>query len=308
MPERATMSMSDEDVLALLASSFAVPNLEPTYESLRDVRMLAARKQSGDLRPRRARVVVTWRRRFAVVGVMVATAVVGTGTAFAAGAPVPEPLRALAVEVGLPVTPPAVVNVQNDTSTLQSDLASKSPHSDTSTVHAAQALAGALGKLDAPDRAQVEPQSHRVLQAACHALLGGPATLHPSLWKPVDGSDLPHVCNHISPSVPTVTPGSFPTGRTPGTGETGNGGGPGRGDSPSTGNSVPGTVVGGHAGPGTGSGGQRPTSQHRGPPSYGGSGSWSDGGPGSAPSGGGLGTDPGSYRPDGRSEGQGSGY
>ncbi len=294
MAENATMPMSDDDILDLLASSFAVPSLEPTYEALRDVRLLAARKQSGELRPRRARVVVTWRRRFAVVGVIVATAVVGTGTAFAAGAPVPEPLRALAVAVGLPVTPPAVVNVQNDTSTLQSDLASKSTSSDTSTARAAQVLAGALVKLDSPDRAQVEPHSNRVLQAACHALLGGPSAVHPSLWKPVEGSALPEACMHNAPSGPTASPGSFPTGRGVDGGGTGHGGVTSGTGSTHTHSSVPGSVGGGHNGSGTGSGGTRPT-PHAGPPSYGGSGSSAPGGSSSVPSGGGIGTGPGSY-------------
>ncbi len=306
MTEPATMPMSDEDILDLLASSFAVPNLEPTYESLRDVRLLAVRKQTGELRRRRAPVVVTWRRRFVVVGAIVATAVVGTGTAFAAGAPVPEPLRALAVAVGLPVTPPAVVSVQNDTSTLQGDLAPKSTSTVTNTARAAQVLAGALGKLNPPDRAKVEPQSQRVLQAACHALLGGSAASHSS-FEPTVGSAIPELCMHNSPSVPTGSPGSFPTGRSVGGGGTGIGGVTGGTGFTHTRSSVPGTVVGGHNGSGTSSGSTRPTS-HGGPPSYGGSGSWSEGGPDSGSSAGSLGSVPGSFRLPGGNEGESSGY
>jgi hypothetical protein len=189
MTEPTAPGRSDDDLLVLLGAALAPTELTPAPERLRELEMLVARRRSGELRLRRPRVVVGWRRRVAVVGVAFGVVVVATGTAFAAGAPIPEPLRALAVDVGLPITPPALARLHDAADALQGDLQHGSSATTTQTERDAEALALAIRGLDDNERSTEAAGPQRLLAEACQSLADQPgATVPPAACTPADAS------------------------------------------------------------------------------------------------------------------------
>ena len=167
--------------------------------------------RSAPARPARPRPVVVrpryrhgWRRPGVVLSTVLGSLILGSGVAFAAGAPIPRSVRTVANEMGLPIASPAVATARQATSTLHDDLqqlglapgdtedhgdraVSGSAATRAATARAAQSLASQLGQLDPQQRAQVGGQSDQLLQQACQALYDG------GLTSKADGPDRPAV-------------------------------------------------------------------------------------------------------------------
>ena len=298
MSDRASPPMSDDALIQLLADAWAPPRLEPRPASVAEVRLAFARGADAGAGPLWRRLVSRpragrgWRARLALSAATVGVVVVGAGTAFAAGAPVPAPLRQFAYDVGLPVTPPALVEVQGDAQTVRADLAPGSGASPGTTAHDAGALARALRQLSPAERASVTwPEG--VLARACRLFSVQPASASASASTVPDASEacppagaspgsgqwgggsLPTHGTGVQPGGPSSTHGSPPGAGQSGSSGTGasNGGQPGSSGS-GAGNRQP--SPGSGSSPGSGPGGGRP-------PSGGGSGA-STGGQGSGQS------------------------
>lgn len=170
MSDRPAQAMSDEALLDLLAAACIPATSEPTPEAVAEVRLMlawrAGHRQRWRWIPGR---VQRWRPRLAIASGAAGVVVLGAGTAFAAGAPLPPPVRALAYDIGLPVTPPAVVQVQDDAQALRTDLARGSGASPSETARDADQLAHALRSLAPGERSSVTSSQH-VLDRACQAL------------------------------------------------------------------------------------------------------------------------------------------
>lgn len=270
MPDRHLHSLTDDELLAVLGSAMALPAQEPPPAAIEDLRSLLAqrsRPRRGDglaaRLARRAWRPTGWRARLAVAGAGAAAVAFAGGTAFALGAPMPAPVRSLAYDLGLPVTPPAVVAAQDAARAVQNDLASSSATSQADTVRDVQTLAHSLLGLS-PGERLTEGWPERVFAQACRAMASRPATPGSTSSRPV------FVCTQSSASpttpagrsgtgggAPGGTGGTSPTGRstTPASpasnGQTPSG--PGRSPSGSGGNQ--GQPTGGPGGRGAGQGG-----------------------------------------------------
>jgi hypothetical protein len=224
MPDRASRP-ADEALLADLAAVLAPEDVRPPESTIRALRAAVA-----DMEPTvaRRRAGAGWvRHRWAVAGGAVALLTLGTGTAFAAGVPVPPAIRILATDLGLPVTPQPVVDVRNATTSLQQTLRSASAN----PVIAA-ATAGRLAKLiqDLPpsQRAQVPAIASELLRQACRQVFpssGGPTVTHGGNGGPTGWPGCPAVSARQGiPSGSTGRPASAATSPEP----SGQGSSPGR--------------------------------------------------------------------------------
>lgn len=257
MVDRSGPSLSDDELLAALGEALAADHVEPPPAAVADVRLLLTTRPTGGLGRLRGRLtdlrwrLSGWRARLAVAGAAVGLVLVGSGTAFALGAPVPPPVRALAYDIGLPVTPPAVVDVRNAASAVQSDIAPASRTNQAATLRDTQALGHALAGLTPDERISVG-SSWRIFAQACRDIssrFGRQSTPH----EP--GTPVPS-CAQSNPlsSTPASPPRGGPPGgeQTPGTGTRTST--PGRGGPPFSGSS-PGGRGGGAGGSGGGDGG-----------------------------------------------------
>ncbi|MGD0882057.1 MAG: hypothetical protein ABSB09_10865 [Acidimicrobiales bacterium] len=285
MPESQTPGTGDDPLLNLLAAAMAPADTTPPEATVVALRTAVASMSPAPARRRTLAGWTGWRgRRWAVAGAVVATVTLGTGTAFAAGIPVPPPIRILATDIGLPVTPQPVVNVQNAVSSLQTQLQS-TPPDPARTAAAAGKLSTLIHQLDPAQRNQVGALPTQVLQQACRAVY--PTTGLSA--APVGGwSGCPTTAPAGSPSPGPATGSSLPTT----TSTTVSGG--------STGGTAPARPGGWNpsGNPTTGpAGGSTPSGTHPWPPttsvpgrgSGGGSGGWGPGSGSGSGSGGGAG-------------------
>ncbi|HEY5244461.1 MAG TPA: hypothetical protein VIJ60_02250, partial [Acidimicrobiales bacterium] len=194
---------AEEALLARLELALApTVTVEPSAHGLEALRAAVRAEwepqpRSVPARPARPRPVVVrpryrhgWRRPGVVLSAVLGSLILGSGVAFAAGAPIPRSVRTVANEMGLPIASPAVATARQATSTLHDDLqqlglapAGTEDHGDravsasaaarAATARAAQSLASQLGQLDPQQRAQVGGQSDQLLQQACQALYAG---------------------------------------------------------------------------------------------------------------------------------------
>ncbi|HMK98777.1 MAG TPA: hypothetical protein VK428_01165 [Acidimicrobiales bacterium] len=268
MTDRPVSTLSDDDLLELLAEAWAPAALDPSPVSVTEVRLAFIRATELGTRAHRRRLVPrplrgrgwSWRARLAVAGAAIGVVVAGAGTAFAAGAPVPSPVRQLAYDIGLPVTPPAVVQVQSDARSVRADLAAGSAAGAGATAQDAGALARALRQLSPAERASVT-WSQRVLSRACRLLSAEQTSTSPT------SSAAAATCQGFGPSYPAgggrgTAPqqngGAGPYGVPGSTGTSGRGAGGPQPGSGAPGGSQPGRGGSGNGGPGAsaGSGGQ----------------------------------------------------
>ena len=167
MPDRGAPRFGEEALLADLASALAPDDVLPPATTVQALRSAVA-----DMTPAvaRRRPAAGWvRHRWAVAGGAVALLTLGTGTAFAAGVPVPPAMRILATDIGLPVTPQPVVDVRNATSSLQQTL--RSARADPAgTAANARRLAQLIHDLPPSQRAEVPVIAPRLLHQACRQL------------------------------------------------------------------------------------------------------------------------------------------
>ncbi len=208
MADRRTPSPSDEELLARLHNVMAPGALQPPPAAVHDVRLLLAGRSLPSRRPGprlsgRRPLLSGWRARLGVAGATVGAVVVAGGTAFALGAPVPEPVRALAYDLGLPVTPPAVVQVQSAAQTVRSDLAPASGASRATTVRDTRALGSALRGLE-PNELPSVRSSERVYARACRDLAAPSGMSAP----PSNQRRQAQGCTSSGSVAPTPTPGN----------------------------------------------------------------------------------------------------
>lgn len=254
MVDRPVPAMSDDELLAALSRAMAPEHVEPSPTAVADVRLLLTARTSGGRHPLRARLadlrwrLTGWRARLAVAGATVGVVVVAGGTAFALGAPVPAPVRALAYDLGLPVTAPAVVQVQNAAHAVQSDLVPSSGVNQATRVRDTRTLAHALAGLNPNERLSVG-SSWRIFAQACRDISATSGTPTPAAPPtPVPG------CTQSSAVSPT--PAGRAGGNPAGGHEPASGGRttpPGRPGGPPSGSNPPGH--GGSGGDGGGAGG-----------------------------------------------------
>ncbi len=167
MPESRSPGTGEDPLLDLLSAAMAPADCAPPEATVLALRRAVASMTPA---PTRRHALAGWRgHRWAVVGALAASVTVGTGTAFAAGVPVPPPIRVLATDIGLPVTPQPVVDVENATSALQIQLRSVPPD-PARTALAAGDLSTLVHQLDPSQRSQVGPTATQVLQQACRAV------------------------------------------------------------------------------------------------------------------------------------------
>jgi len=224
MTDAADPLRSDERLLGLLGAAlpaFGSEHAEPSTRELAALHHALARRaeQSSHATLRR------WgQRRWAIPVVVSAVVVGGTGTAFAAGTPLPGPLRGAASTIGLPVDSPAVSSVRRATRSLSEDLAAPTPN-PRMIAHDAQVLGTDLGHLGSHDRTRVGTTPSKLLVQARKVLATQPPTAPPN--QPAGTDD--HPAGQPAPprpydghdrGGPTSGPGS-------GTGDHGSGGSPG---------------------------------------------------------------------------------
>ena len=166
MPDRPS-SMGDDQLLAALGATLAPAQLDPPAAS-----MARLRHDFRGAAPIPGRV--SWggrlHRPVAVGAAVLGTVVVGAGTAFAAGVPMPTAVRTIAYDVGLPVTAPAIQSVKDATGAVQSDVVPGSTATPAATERDVHNLQSALGHLDQSQQAQVGPASQKAIDKACQHL------------------------------------------------------------------------------------------------------------------------------------------
>lgn len=186
--------LSDDEMLALL-KSVAPARREPSEEGVRKVLMLVSNRADAPLPFRVPRFAKRHRALF-IVGAIAGTVLVGGGSAFAAGVPVPEPLRALAVHLGLPVTTPAVASAENAIQALRADLNTRSRKQTLQVARDTRAAVNALNRLDPHDRARLNTEFRSALTEACQALS---ASSVPSVKSGIGGA-----CSKVKSVTPTT--------------------------------------------------------------------------------------------------------
>jgi len=186
--------LSDEDLLARLAESFSIEDIEPDASTLRQLSIAVAALHQPEP-PRLPRVTLQRRLRPAVLaGTVLGALVAGTGISYAVGVPIPAAVRSIARTVGLAKAPPVstsqatatpppttavspvVQRARQAESTLHQALASG--HSSPATIsHDSAALAHKLaqvGQLHATGAVGASNDGHHLLDQACRQLTGEP--------------------------------------------------------------------------------------------------------------------------------------
>src|SRR5581483_5943688 len=152
-------------LLDTLAMALEPPTVEPTASELFALRVaVASHHAPASAAPARAARVPWWRRPWAVASLATGMALAGTSAAMATGAaPVPDPVRAVAHAIGLPVDSPAVVQVQRATDNLQRDLSKPAATPPAQATRDAERLQQKLSNLSPSDRARVGAEPNRTL-------------------------------------------------------------------------------------------------------------------------------------------------
>jgi len=162
-----TESRRDLALLDTLAVALEPPTVEPTASELFALRVAVASHHAPapDARTRPGARVPWWRQPWAVASLATGMALAGTSAAMATGAaPVPDPVRAVAHAIGLPVDSPAVVQVQRATDNLQHDLSKPASTPSSQATRDAERLQQKLSNLSPSDRARVGAEPNRTLE------------------------------------------------------------------------------------------------------------------------------------------------
>jgi hypothetical protein len=270
--------LTDDDLLDLLATALAPESIRPTPAEHEQLRLTLACESVPAERPQTPRKLISLRRLPHPVAAAVVVAALTTGGAAAAVKTdtLPGPLRSLASAVGLPVTSPALQQVDNDLTALRTAL----QLGDASAIRSDAAVLGRdLDALNPDDRVTVDGEVNLLLAQA-----DGWLSAHPS----VSGGDVE---------------GGDDNGVTGGA--SGRGGpGSGSGDGSQTPEPRLNTSNSGHGGDDSSSGGPGPGS---GSGSTSGEGTSGDGGDGSSGTTPGSGQDPATSGSGGSGGGSGSG-
>ncbi|HLI16105.1 MAG TPA: hypothetical protein VKV23_08670 [Acidimicrobiales bacterium] len=191
--ERSELAASLERALRAPADRPSSEELARLRAALEVVPLLAASSTPGARRAPRLLVA-------AVLACLAALAVA------AARPPLPTPLRALAVSIGLPVDDAAVAAVKGRIAALEAALVERDPRRARS---AAAALRASLGRLSRGDEAKVQPEAGRIL-ALAEQLLAASGAPETGGTPPPTSSPPPRSTVAPSASTPSVTlpPGS----------------------------------------------------------------------------------------------------
>ena len=186
MPDRRISERGDDALLAQLAVAMA-PDGHPA-PGVDHRRAPCSRGGAGCHRRAQHRLALWAHRKWAVAAAAVALLTLGTGTAFAAGVPVPPAVRVLATDIGLPITPQPVVDVRNATSSLQQQLRAN-PTDPLGTALAASHLAKLIEALPASQQSSVPAIASQLLHQACQQAFpstGGQAVGSPARTGPAE--------------------------------------------------------------------------------------------------------------------------
>lgn len=169
------MAADNAELVELLRAALAPTELEPPAEGL-----LALQRAVADLKGAGGRQrPVWWRRPWAVGAATVVTVLGGSSAAFAAGAPMPTPVRALAHYIGLPVTAPDVYALHNYESQLARTLQHPNPD-PKATAEAARQVSEQLRRLSPDDRRAQGAEPAQLLDRAQQVLAGRHESDHPA--------------------------------------------------------------------------------------------------------------------------------
>lgn len=151
--------MSDEELLARLALAFA-PDIgavaAPPPQAMAALHRAVSERGSGV-------PVGPFRRRWVAALVGLAATLGGATAAFAAGVPIPDPLRDLVHDIGLPIDSSRLVGSRSTRVALESAVARRDA---AEAGRLAKALRTDLAKLERDERDQLEPEADRVLEQA----------------------------------------------------------------------------------------------------------------------------------------------
>jgi hypothetical protein len=176
MSDSVDLARAEDETLDILSRALAPPPVEPSPESILLLRNAVASLLPP--RPSRRQRVADWvagpvvglrRKPWVAVGAVFGIAVIGTGSAFAAGVPVPPPLREAASALHLPVTPQSVVDVHQAASALRQSLG-RTPSDPGATARAAEELTTRYRGLDPSQQAEASASTRSLLAEACQRL------------------------------------------------------------------------------------------------------------------------------------------
>lgn len=166
------MTLTPDELFDALGAALRPPPVEPTPAELAALhRMIDER--CVDRTTARVPATRSWTRPFVVVAAA-AGIVVGSGAAaFAVGAPVPRPIRAVAHDVGLPVDSPELTDAKGAESDLRIVLAINDP----ATIKRVRArLNHKLAQVPGDERGQIERDAKALLAQADQQLRTAEAT------------------------------------------------------------------------------------------------------------------------------------
>jgi hypothetical protein len=137
------MFSEDSALLELLGTALAPAPLEPPPEGIASLHRALAEQRSiaarAPVAAGRTSGRTWWRKRWVAAAATGAFVFGGSGVAFAAGAPLPTPVRALAHDIGLPVTSPGLYALHQDESQLSQILHQSEPN-PSATAQAVRTL------------------------------------------------------------------------------------------------------------------------------------------------------------------------
>lgn len=199
--------VTDDELLAALSTSLAPEPMAPPADGL-----IALRRALAGTPGRSGNRWLQWRRPLVAVGVSAGVLLGGAGAAFAAGV-APEPLRAAAYDIGLPVDSPALSTARHEEAQLRRDLASAATSADTAA--AARSFAAQLSRLSRSDQQKLGTSALTLLKTADRQ-----ESVHHLPVTPIPGTYLPkpaggHRGGPTSSVSTTTEPGSRYSGPPP---------------------------------------------------------------------------------------------
>ena len=204
-------STADDLLLARLGEALLPAFDGPPADAVQAFRHTVAAHRSGSPAHRAS----VWTKTRLAVAALLGTTTLGAGVAFAAGAPLPSPLRSLAAGLGLPVDSPAVSAARNADDRLSHQLNAVAHGQGSKAALAADAnsLSKRLAGLSPSERKQLGATPNNLLAQAKQVVPLPPATTpgagsgstttapsSPSTGGPA--TTLPHV---TLPTLPPVT-------------------------------------------------------------------------------------------------------